>query len=1016
MAKIVQTLSNLHSLNILLGDTGKATSKTGKKFIEFGQVTLKLASSMKLLSEALKINVTVSKQFATLYEKETKILGQFQDSVYKGAHALRTANGAFKTIKDSQEAYKKQIDEMRKDSILTRQQATEMYGSIVEGMKGIRTKEFVNEITKIGKAFISLEGDVDKGKAALESLMGVMNKYQSMRDIGLRAAEGKMTRDDELRIQYMYSKGEINLEQARKFSDMGAYREMIPTGTHVGGREAAMGQRETEKLAIDAEHFTAASEAVKSFAEASRKAADTINKFTQQHSEGFGSALAISKSFGMAALVTGIAGTAAIGLGKFFLGGKGGGKGGGILSKLGSGLGAAGGDARGIKVWVSNMPGTGLTSAFNAAGAGTGVKGAAATIATRGLFSKVFGLTKSIVGLGAILAPLIVGYRESQDKENENLSSAQKSNAGWIKGGITAAGTAAGFALGGPFGAAVGAAAGSVIGEVATDFIYEKDRKPGEKEKEINELTKAEDKGIKSTIKLNEGLGELSKREMELADNAQIYRNSIDSLSEFVSALDGLIGTGKKGAEALNALADVSVKEQKIYEDIKDFHSKQAQEAGISNKRRMEQETLAREAENKINKARKEEIEARTKASEMETKQNLEMATANTSYYKSEKELHAIKRMGMGVSYDDTVKNIQALANEVALSQKLYKDRLKLAKQSQDDPVKYATYMKEATQLRAESIQKETELYSEAKGMREGYLDAFRSEMSATGGYAELFPTRDSGIQNFAKSLALGGTGVAGVDTPGKYTTAGVKFDKEGQERVADVLLDTKSFIIGQSDLQGVLMEQGIGIDVEQLDVGKEQLKTQKALLQATERASGIRPNASSGGVISATGAAAAGSATGAGTTGSIAAAGSATGSSTKQTLKEAFFSGKINIDEYRNERLERARLAAKYSGEIKRNPFGDEAPKMDAYAKLKKEKNYREDRRFQERMNDWNLKEVGGKIITEKYDEESMARRKKTTEKWEGYKSGEELKEFLRRIAEATEKAITGATGGVYG
>ena len=1015
-----QFLSNLHSATTLLADVGEEAGKTSKKFEEFGKKTLKLAGYMRTFSEAMKINMTLSKRFINLYEKDTKVLASFQESVYKGAHALRTANGGFKTIAKSQEAYKKQIDEMRKGSLFTTQQMTNMYGSIVNSMKGIRTTNAVGEVAKLGKAFVELEGDVEKGISSLESVMDLLNKYKSMQEIGERARKGAMTSDDSLRLKYMLHTERATLEQVRKFEEVNKQAKYSSTsGILDVGRKDSLGLKESEKLFADADLFISASEAVKSFAEEARKAADAISKNAQRHSEMWGKYSALGTAVGGAAMGLGLVGAASLGFSK--LGGKDSGKsGGGILSRLGSGLGAAGGDVRGVKVWVSNMPGTGLTSAFNAAGSGTGVKEVAAATATRGLLSKVVGFGGKLLKFGAILGPLIAGFKEYGEEENKGLSTGNKIGAALIKGSITALGAIAGGVItaGNPLGAIAGGVGGAALGEKATDLLYGGARKGKEEEKGINNLVIAKEKELDIVEEQIDIYGELGKANQEVNSSFVIYQDSAKSMKQFADSLGEVIGTAHLGAAALRQYGEEQINVASSYKPLIENYKKDVENAKDEDTKIMARAAL-RKLEAEQMEARISGVKALSESVTKVTDEEMKMAFANTAYSKSEKDLHEIKRMGMGVSYDDTVRNIQALAVEVSVSKQAYRNKLKLANEWKNDPFKYEQYMTEATQLRAESIKKETELYSEAKGMREGYLDAFRSEMSATGGYAELFPTRDSGIQNFAKSLALGGTNVAGVDTPGKYTTSGVKFDKEGQERVADALLDTKSFIIGQSDLQGVLMEQGIGINVEQLDVGKEQLQTQKALLQATERASGIRPNASAGGVISATGAVA-GSSTGAGAgarvTGSVAAAGSvAAGSSTKQTLEEAFYSGKINIDEYRNKRLERARLAAQYSGESKRNPFGEGTPKMDVYDKLKKEKNYREDRRFQERMNDWALKEVGGKIAREQYDKASITSRTETTEKWKDYKE-EESRKQLERIAVAVEKAVAGTTGGIYG
>ncbi len=835
MSTLPRLISDIDSLSHVLNLNKDEMSKWEKKMMVTAKSLGLLAGGAKLLESALTSHLKVMDRLTKMYAEEAKVSGKFRDSVFQGAHALRMASKEFKTIGDAQESYKKQLNDMAKGSLFTKQQMADMYSSIVTEMKGIRSNESVGELAKIGKAFGELKGDADEGAKSLEKYMGLMNKFAGVRAMMTRASEGGLTRADHALATLLQAKGEMSSTQAREMYGLSSGQAQKPSGTVDIGREGVIAQRETEKHHTDAllAHNDAMSQ--HSLAMKARSAASIVSNITQANAGISGSMGSVGKTLGLLSDVAMIGGGLALGGSMLsgFLGGKGKGKsGGGMLNKLAGGAGGGVG-GKGINVYVTNFD-----NVWGGGGGGVGGKGGGGK--GGGLLSKgaALGRGGSIAKLLRVLGPIaavgaagFAGYKEFTEDENKGLTTGQKAGAAATKGTAQLVGTIGGGILGsalGPLGtmggAALGGYLGGLLGEWSTDKVLEGDRKKANPLEEINKVIitdeyKDSKAGHEVANAMERERQQMEKLQMEFQTASLVTKTVTDSFGLLASGMTGLIGTGKELASTLESQSIAKEAEVKTYKDLEKHYKKRSSMEKKGSQEQITYLALAREQTGKMRVAEKESLELRIQSSTVAVKQEQEVALVITSEAKAQKNLNTIKRMGMGQSYEDTVKSVEALGKESVLKRKEAKNLEITARKmrAKGDEVGYQTAMKQAGEAHVEATNKEAEVYEEAKGMREGYLDSLRSELSATGGYAELFATRDSGVQNFAKSLGLGGIGVVGASGPGKYTTGGVQFNKGEQQRVADELLDTSSFVIGPNQNQAATFEKGSNMIVSTL-------------------------------------------------------------------------------------------------------------------------------------------------------------------------------------------------------
>lgn len=728
-----------------LGQFGLLTHSVGRSIVS-------LTGALKGMSGALRISVTASDAFRKTFESSFKTIGELENSIFLTSQRIYGLSSAFKSAGSAQKSYEKSITDIKNATKLYRSEAQALFGSVIQNMQGMRTQSAIDGFKGITIAVANMSNSFDEAKRQMDLLSGVMNKYSQIRRGIEKATAGDA--DAAKGVQKMagglLAAGLVSDEQATAMVNATRYvqrPDVGPTGITSQNRELADQYYRYRQYGMERELTQAEYTARDPAARAVMEKAQLYDTRMMERPEALGGAMAAAGRLDLTnkaiSEVSGIAGRIAgpFALGGILRGGRGGGAGGGLAKGVSGGAGMVN-DA--TKVYVTNMGGGMLDSPEKAV----------SETAKMGIFASLLKgggktLLKSIplVGLG------MAGY----------------AGANYLAGGNL-------------FGKAKESVSGLLFGRT----------KP---EREVADL------GSKETAKSIIGGGLVEDAEeiaQAMKDWSGEAHNVVPSIQQ-IKLDTGLIKeTSEKIAGAFGDIASVSWsvvrdasrtaeaygQQEKHFLEMIPYYREQA--SLLLEQARTEENTDrkrvlmagARVNEAAAYSAEVKSIEAGMKGLTIELERGLELQQLNTETSEVLKNLHTEIRLGIGVSYQDTLKVVGAMSEELKIQKQLVNVWRGKASET-GDAVLQQRYLEKAQRAQVEALKKEKDIYSELRSIREGYLSALQVRVFGTGGFAKLMPSRDEGVQHMAPAAPIGASmkGFGGeIGEPGRYTTGGMKF------------------------------------------------------------------------------------------------------------------------------------------------------------------------------------------------------------------------------------------------
>jgi len=788
------------------------------RFRSFGKTLVKTSAGMKALNTAIGAPVKAIETLNKAFDESFKRVGKLQNAIYVQSRSFSVLTGQYKSAAQAQKIFNDQIQKISKNIKLSKESAQKFHSSIMEGFKGILNSGAEKEISNISSAVLNMAGSAEEAQKWFSILNQSVHKYSQVRKALDSASTGNLTRGQQAEMSLLESMGHISSGSTRSAIALNADRAQAGgvSGRVTQGREAydidLTAQQKIEQSQLDIMQQSVTSGLVKG---------------TKQLAGGIASAMGgenakISSMLNQFGAVLNVSGTAV-------------GAAGGGISKIG--FGGGGGVGGGVGTNLLSMAGDSM-SKYGIKGGGL-IKSAAGLAATPVRVvnwgdmgkSKITGKDKdgalpiplkggkwgtAMLAVGRwlpVVAGLTAAVAEFTSEENKNKSLKEKATdagiMGLSTGGLATMGAALGTFLMPGIGTAVGAAIGGTAGYLGGKFVKGKispEKKDQEEEMatEIDKSTEAQKKAISimdEEVSRREELIRTTQASIDIAGTmADSFGGMGDAMKEFLGLSSQMPGVLKQQSEQTmqmvgNLKLRIALEKELLLRAIKERD--EAEKGGEPDYEK--RKNVAAKELQLLNlqaqviptylKAQKQLLSASTVKYEMES----ELAQIYTESSSAARDLHTEQRLGMAVSYEDQVNVVKSLALEKNLLKQKAK-ALMLQAQETKDPILQQEALIRAQKASNEATRKETEMYKEAKAMREGYLDAFKAEMSATGGYAELLPKAGSGQQNFADSMKFGSGGrfgrIQGLSDPSlKYTRGGVTGDLLGTAGISQQLL-----------------------------------------------------------------------------------------------------------------------------------------------------------------------------------------------------------------------------------
>ena len=778
------------------------------RFRSFGKTLVKTSAGMKALNTAIGAPVKAIETLNKAFDESFKRVGKLQNAIYIQSRSLGVLTGQYKTAAQSQKIFTDQIKTITEQTKLSTESAQKMQASIMAGFKGILNTGAVTEISNISSAMLNMAGSVEEAEKTFGSLYEAMHKYAGVRKALDSASKGNLSRAEVARLELMESMGHVASGYTRKTLSFNEDRAQAGgvEGRITQGREAFDINLTTTENILMAQLKIMQKNVTSGFVKGTKEGAGAIAGHMGANA-GFYSML--NQAGAMLNISGNMMGSVGGGISKF--GGGGGtssllGMAGSTLSKsgiAGGGILSTASKATATPVWVTNfgdMKGDGPDIPDLPDGLKDKLKG-----------GKVGTAMMMIGRYLPILAGLAAAGGEFISEENKDKTFGEKAtNAGIMgigTGGTAAIGAAIGSMLLPGIGTAIGAAGGAALGywgskKVKGAVSPEKKDQEEEKAAEIDLSTEAQKRSISIMNDEKSKREEVMRTTQSAIDIAGTMADSFggmgDAMKEFLGFSSLMPGVLKMQSEQTMQMVSGLQERIVLEKEFLEITRRQLAESGGEDLNL--KSTIADKELQLLNlqaqviptylKAQKQLLSASTVKYEMES----ELAQIYTESSSAARDLHTEQRLGMAVSYEDQVNVVKSLALEKNLLKQKARALMLDAQNESLDPSTRQEALIRAQKASNEATRKETEMYKEAKAMREGYLDAFKAEMSATGGYAELLPKAGSGQQNFADSMKFGSGGrfgrIQGLSDPSlKYTRGGVTGDLLGTAGISQQLL-----------------------------------------------------------------------------------------------------------------------------------------------------------------------------------------------------------------------------------
>lgn len=851
----------LVGLSKVLAENHQQITKYGKGFVAAG-------ASMMAFSGLAALPIKAAGMLDRSFGGAFKTVGEFENKIFLTSQSLKAMGAQMGSLTSIQKTYSSGIDDISSKTLLSRKESELLFGSLLKGMKGARggietlkdgTKVFTGQaaaLKSLATMSAQLGGSYEETAQKAQRLGQAMSQYAEVQKMIEEIKKGGMSGSSMSQLVLM---GEMNPQMQQQIQDMMELNENIGRGKAGVGRESFVIGKETQQQKANAELKIQQDLVKKELVKLTQQLSKSTYAWTESNSALMSSMMVWGKGLEIAGGVAlgvggGMMGAGAVG--SRLAGGRGGGKmfaaAAGLLPGAFGSLGGAAGVASGS-----------VTPVFvtNAGAIGKGMMGGGGFGGRKGSWlKKALGIGAVAVGTagaaaaGAYGASSLYGAWEQGDPEYRGMSAEEKQRKiggikkkGFIGGAISGLATGAGIGAMGanPFTVIAGALIGGVVGALGTMSIadfFDKNKGAKAAVKEPIEQSAAVDKERQKLGKayslLMQGIQEARRATAFTIQKAQFAAGAAGTeAGAFAGGGVGFRGqagaamqkqaaamqteavqrrtvaaamkdTGEKGFGAdLQKQIENAKQEMSLLTDEVAIGAKKSQIAGLVEQEKNLQLTASKELAAALNLeigAFKKNMEAAVQ----ESKALQESAAAQTSYASAMRDYHNELRLGIGVSYKDQLNVVKALKteasaawHEVSATQKLYdkamgSGNLKEAK----------TLEIELRKQEAKAIQKETAALREAKGMREGYLDAIKAEVFGMGGYTEFVAERGSGAQFFGEAAGVGGKGKSAIGGPARYTKEGLRF-AGGQEAGTDAYTKQFQSFLGKSMGEGAPKE-----------------------------------------------------------------------------------------------------------------------------------------------------------------------------------------------------------------
>jgi hypothetical protein len=809
-----------------------------------------LSSTLSTMSSLSVAPVKAISSISGSFDLAFKTASSFEQSIFKTSNTLRNYSREYVGLKASQDSYRQTLRQIVEGTqTFASIDADKIFAQLSEGFTGVKDSNFQDTVKNITMAVGNLDGTVDSAAKRISTLHQAFSKYSEVKKMMDEISKGQNLEQNVGLAFSLQQAGKIDVSARDSLIEMA--RNQIESPGKLASRGSAFERENRTRRA--AENFNVSySEELSSrpIAAATKDLAKNGYQILETNKE------AVAKLSETNFILDGVASVMGLGAGGIGNYRNNTGREGSNLNPAtaqtnniakqslqiaqmtaqqlgfsGAAMAAAlplSNDS--VRVWVVNqtMPISPGVQGTNPTPIGTNNGSSAPTLTKGGaLLSGI----KSGAKFGGIMSFAMGGIGAAStyfDERNKNLSTGEKTKLAVAEGGSTAIGIAGGSIvgaigggilgmIGGPPGAVAGAKIGSMIGPmILSSFISSgakkilnkalgiEEKKPEQKDEKLSDSQRQQAERLQKLIdksnKYNEILYQTNlgiELATEKASSLGNIASSLSSLLGMSSLLSGFYDAQIESLKSANVLimqgtSELQSQISDLQNDLKntpvgDKEKVRALQVEIDAKQKAIYEKQSTYASNLLS-INQQVIAKATQ----ENINKLQVAETTSQYSKVLRDLHTVQRVGIGMSYTDTVNVIKNLAEQKNLHEANRENLLQQAEQirqgkQQGDIVTVVNAaLKE--EIQAKSLEKD--IFEEAKAMREGYLEAMREEMSLSGGFSSFIAKQGYGDHMFENSQKLGGVieGGSKINAPGKFTTSGLEMDIAGLSKMAKKL------------------------------------------------------------------------------------------------------------------------------------------------------------------------------------------------------------------------------------
>lgn len=441
-----------------------------------------------------------------------------------------------------------------------------------------------------------------------------------------------------------------------------------------------------------------------------------------------------------------------------------------------------------------------------------------------------------------------LGYSESQSTGRGAISAAGTAIGGGlgIWGGMAAGSFFGpiGTAIGGLIGALGGTQLGQSITEGAYDFftVSPEERAEQQIEERRQAVSAGSGEAARNVLRTPGGLNlseairafndNLSETDDMFTDTAtammeynSVFEETIKLTEDAAGAYGRLADAAKfflNGAQAQMALAEKAEAERSRAQIASGLleQARRHRERVLANPESTEEERNAAtisvaDLQSQVQQYQASALQAQMESVEAVGAMRYEISSRQATVAGQTRDLNRELRMGLGVSYRDTMVAVGAQMSALGDKQTQLNAEMINYQITQDEQGRQRIYAR-MLDLQSEILGLRISVVKELQAVREGYLDAFEEVMVGEGAFARIMPTQDAGTQAFAPASSLGATQgymgfprMSGLQETAVMTMSGLQMSSENLSRQHQIynamFADLQGFLPGimQNNLPG---------------------------------------------------------------------------------------------------------------------------------------------------------------------------------------------------------------------